>query len=123
VVVFRRGSVRKVYIFCEWKAEIFHSDIRNLIGNFDDYERKKPARSTKSTFSVSGDGEFHSDLGLRFDRLPRLLVRLKSPLLDGFKRGGKKHLWTTDYLEALNLPILAYSSQQHNRPFDRLWLR
>ena len=65
----------------------------------------------------------HSDLGLRFDRLSRLAVRLESPLLDGFKRGGKKHLWTTDYLEALNLPILAYSSQQHNRPFDRLWLR
>ena len=72
---------------------------------------------------VSGDGEFHSNLGLGFDRLSRLVIRLKAPLHDGFTRGSKKSLWTTDYLEVLDVPIFVDSGQQHHRPFHRLLFR
>ncbi len=73
--------------------------------------------------SVSGDGEFHSNLRFRFDRLSRLVIRLKAPLLDGFTRGSKKNLWTADYLERLDIPIFVDSGQQHDRPFHRLLFR
>src|SRR6266540_1547215 len=73
--------------------------------------------------SVSGDGEFHSNLGLRFDRLSRRVIRLKAPLLYGFTRGSKKNLWTTDYPEVLDVPIFVDSGQQHHRPFHRLLFR
>src|SRR5713101_6069743 len=70
--------------------------------------------------AVSGDGEFHSNLGLRSDRLSRLVIRLKAPLLDGFTRGSKKNLATTDCLKVLDVPIFVDSGQQHHRPFHRL---
>src|SRR5260370_38939301 len=73
--------------------------------------------------SVSGVGEFHSNSGLGFDRLSRLVIRLKAPLLDGFTRGGKKSLWTTDYLEVLDVPIFVDSGQKYRRPFHRLLFR
>ena len=72
---------------------------------------------------VSGDGEFHSNLGFRFYRLSRCVVRLKTPLLDGFTRGRKKNLWTTDCLQVLDVPIFVDSGQQHHRPFHRLLFR
>src|SRR5260370_2205590 len=72
---------------------------------------------------VSGDGEFHSNLGLRFDRLSRLVILLKAPLLDGFTRGRKKNLWTTDCLQVLDVPIFVHSTHQHHPPFNRLLFR
>jgi len=39
--------------------------------------------------SVGGDGEFHSNFGLRFNRLSRLVIRLEAPLLDRFTRRSK----------------------------------
>ena len=72
---------------------------------------------------MSGDGELHGDLGLRFDRLSRRVVRLKVPLLDRFSRGSKKNLWTTDFLDVLDIPIFIDSGEQHHRPFHRLLFR
>src|SRR5579863_4772140 len=69
---------------------------------------------------VSRDGESHSNLGFGFDRLSRLIVRIKAPLFHGFTRGSKKNLWTTDWLEALDVSIFVDARQQHHRPFHGL---
>src|SRR5438105_3220253 len=73
--------------------------------------------------SVGGDGEFHSNFGLRFDRLSRLVIRLEAPLFDGFPRRSIQCLRTTNWLEILDVPISIDSGEQHHRPFHRLLFR
>src|SRR5438876_6459081 len=73
--------------------------------------------------SASGDGEFHGNLGLRVDRLSRLLVRLKAPLLNGFTRGIKKSLGTTDHLKVLDVPVSVDLRQQHHPPIHHYFFR
>src|SRR5215475_13567975 len=69
---------------------------------------------------MSGNREFHGNLSLRFDRRSRSVVRLKTPLLYRFTRGGKKNLWATDWLELLDIPLFVDRCQQHHCTLHRL---
>ena len=57
--------------------------------------------------SVGGDGEFHSNFGLRFDGLSRLVIRLEAPLFDGFTRRSKQCLRTTGHFCRLRFSTAA----------------
>jgi hypothetical protein len=61
--------------------------------------------------SVRGNGKFHRDLRLRCCRLSRLVMRLESPLLNGFTRRGEKNFRAADCLNVLDVSIFVDSGQ------------